>query len=133
MTTELLQDALDSLYPKIGAYVLATKYTDGDPGDAWALGFFDGITSGGRYLVIDSKGNQCRHTGYRSIHVVSAEVGAWMWASRAVLEASPPGSVNLWSMLGLSPRSVAKTVGASIPVPINQPKRLAMSAADILK
>jgi len=82
-----------------GTYVLATKWTDGDPGDAWAVGFYDGEIDG-RHFVVDNDDKQIRITGYRRVGAVSKEVGHWLIAVAAdVLEQSPPGSVNLWNML----------------------------------
>jgi hypothetical protein len=59
--------------PNLGDYVLATKYEDGDPGDAWALGFYDG-ERGGRYYVLDDNGNQIRGNGYRRISRIRLDV-----------------------------------------------------------
>lgn len=82
-----------------GDYVLATKYSDGDPGDAWALGFYDGKRNG-RYFVVDNNGNQMRHNGYRAVGRVRQDVGEWLLKTAAKqLELSPPGTVNLWKML----------------------------------
>jgi hypothetical protein len=83
---------------KTGDYVLATKYSDGDPGDAWAVGFYDGERNG-RHFVIDNDGKQIRHGGYREVGRITPEVGRWLMESASVLERSPPGSVNLWTML----------------------------------
>lgn len=96
--------------PEIGDYVLATKYSDGDPGDAWALGFFAGELHMGndreqikvepRYLVNDGHGKTIRPNGYRRVARVRKDVGAWLLNVAAKqLEASPPGTVNLWTML----------------------------------
>lgn len=82
-----------------GDYVLATKWHDGDPGDAWAIGFYAG-QKGGRHFVVDGNGQQIRHNGYRRVGCITEEVGIWLLNVAAkALEASPPGTVNLWSML----------------------------------
>lgn len=83
---------------KIGEYVLATKYSDGDPGDAWAVGFYDGERDG-RHFVLDNDGKQIRRNGYRAVGRVTPDVGRWLLDSASVLERSPAGSVNLWTML----------------------------------
>lgn len=94
----------------MGDYVLATKYSDGDPGDAWALGFYAGELDMGndreqikvspRYLVNDSSGKTIRPNGYRRVARVRKDVGAWLLNVAAKqLEQSPPGTVNLWTML----------------------------------
>jgi hypothetical protein len=96
--------------PAVGDYVLATKYSDGDPGDAWALGFYAGeldmgndreqIKMAPRYLVNDSSGKTIRPNGYRRVARVRKDVGAWLLNVAAKqLEQSPPGTVNLWTML----------------------------------
>ena len=86
---------------EIGAYVLATKYEDGDPGDAWALGFYDGVRDEqGRHYVKDSEGRQIRGNGFRRVARIRADVGRWLLTVAAKqLEACPPGTVNLWTML----------------------------------
>ena len=84
---------------EIGDYVLATKFEDADPGDNWAVGFYDGMRHG-RHMVIDNDGNQIRHGGFRRVGLISYEVGTWLMNVAAkVLEASPPGTVNLFNMI----------------------------------
>lgn len=96
--------------PAIGDYVLATKYSDGDPGDPWALGFYAGELDMGndreqikvapRYLVNNSSGQSIRPNGYRRVARIRKDVGAWLLNVAAKqLEQSPPGTVNLWTML----------------------------------
>jgi hypothetical protein len=88
-----------------GSYVIATKYDDGDPGDAWGVGYylesfrFDGgplrhrvVGNDGKYLY-GPKGFVKIRTGLR------ADVGKWLVENCAMLERSPPGSVNIWGML----------------------------------
>ena len=99
----------DQPTPKIGDYVLATKYHDGDPGDAWALGFYagerdmddgSGIKVAPRYMVKDNAGKNIRGNGYRCVRPIRRDVGRWLLdvASKR-LELCPPGTVNLWTML----------------------------------
>jgi len=84
MTTENTSDvaALPPLPCSAGDYVLATKYSDGDPQDHWVIGFFDGMTAPHynppRYNVVDSEGSQFRGNGFRRVRKISAERGAWM-------------------------------------------------------
>lgn len=94
----------DTRQPNIGDYVLATKYSDGDPGDNWALGFYTGSDSLGgtsvRHYVKDSAGNNIRGNGYRRVARIRKDVGAWLLNVAAKqLEQCPPGTVNLWTML----------------------------------
>lgn len=90
----------------VGSYVLGTKYSDGDPGDAWGVGFYlesfklspDGdlrhriIGSDGNYLY-GPKGFKVIRSGLRD------DVGHWLVANADALQRSPPGSINLWTML----------------------------------
>jgi hypothetical protein len=96
--------------PAIGDYVLATKWSDGDPGDPWALGFYAGelemgndrceIKMAPRHLVNNSAGQSIRPGGYRRVARIRKDVGAWLLNVAAKqLEMSPPGTVNLWTML----------------------------------
>ena len=89
----------------IGDYVFATKYSDGDPADGWAVGFYDGILpklGGDRYMVVDGDGKQFRGNGFRAISVISAEVGEKMIAAAKTYDWpnwGEPGTVNLWDIL----------------------------------
>ena len=93
-----------SVMPAVGDYVLATKWHDGDPGDPWALGFYAGLDmllpSSPRHMVHDSAGNNSRAGGFRRVARVRKDVGSWLLNVAAKqLEQSPPGTVNLWTML----------------------------------
>lgn len=81
-----------------GEYVLATKFGDGDPGDHWGVGFYDRFENG-RHYVVDSAGKQIRGNGFRRVGRITVEVGRWLLSAAKSLEASPPGTVNLWTML----------------------------------
>lgn len=89
--------------PEVGDYVLATKFSDGDPGDAWALGLYAGQMleyTPPRHDVVNSEGKSIRHNGFRRVARVRKDVGAWLLNVAAKqLEKSPPGTVNLWTML----------------------------------
>ncbi|MFA5606795.1 MAG: hypothetical protein WDA07_06360 [Leucobacter sp.] len=82
-----------------GDYVLATKWSDGDPGDHWGVGFYDRCDERGRHYVKDGNGTQIRANGFRRVGKITPEFGRWLLSAAAVLEASPPGTVNLWTML----------------------------------
>lgn len=86
--------------PKIGDYVLATKYSDADPGDGWAVGFINKIEND-RFFVGDDKTISFRFSGYRYCAIINAEVGKWLLQSANYLESSPPGCVNMFAMLGI--------------------------------
>ena len=71
---------------KPGDYVLATKYSDGDPGDQYAIGWFTGMLPKGsmedagewRYMVADNDGNQFRGNGFRRCERITEAEGHWM-------------------------------------------------------
>lgn len=63
-----------------GDYVLATKYSDGDPNDHWAVGFFD-RTEGDRHFIVGNDGQQLRANGFRRIGKITPEKGAWLLAN----------------------------------------------------
>ena len=81
-----------------GEYVLATKWSDGDPGDHWGVGFYDRLENG-RHYIVDSSGKQIRGNGFRRVGRITAGVGRWLLSAAKSLEASPPGTINLWTML----------------------------------
>lgn len=71
-----------TLPAKHGDYVMATKYSDGDPLDHWAVGFFAGLTSehyfSPRYDVVDGDGKLFRGNGFRRVKKISAARGEWL-------------------------------------------------------
>lgn len=89
-----------------GTYVLGTKYTDGDPGDAWGVGYYLEtfmVQEKGhiRHRVIDNDGNYLYGPkGFVKVRAgLKSDVGSWLVQNADALQRSPPGSVNLWSML----------------------------------
>lgn len=76
--------------PQIGDYVLATKYSDGDPQDHFAVGFYHGLTEHNppRFHVIDGNGQQFRGNGFRRIRKISQERGAWIVVNIRAIELS---------------------------------------------
>lgn len=84
-----------------GAYVFATKYDDGDPGDAWAVGYYKEQTPDGRHRVVDGDGKILYGpNGFRRVRAnLRTDVGHWLVANSALFEQSPPGTVNMWTML----------------------------------
>lgn len=102
--TDVAQGPVDvTVSPVIGDYVLATKYSDGDPGDHWALGFYAGTMpeyTPPRHDVVGSDGKSIRGNGFRCVRPIRKDVGRWLLTVAAKqLEQSPPGTVNLWTML----------------------------------
>ena len=85
--------------PQIGDYVLATKWSDGDPGDHWALGWYAGERNE-RHFVNDSNGESIRANGFRRVRCIRKDVEMWLLRTAAPsLEQCPAGTVNLWEML----------------------------------
>jgi hypothetical protein len=82
---------------KIGDYVLATKYSDGDPQDQWAIGFYAGITAPHydppRFDVVDNDGLQFRGNGFRRVEKISCDLGEWMVNNRRDIELS---GLSVW-------------------------------------
>lgn len=60
--------------PQIGDYVLATKWSDGDPCDHFCVGFFAGKDRD-RYKVVDSDGNLFRGNGFRRCEIITQKEG----------------------------------------------------------
>ena len=62
---------------KKGDYVLATKYNDGDPGDHYAVGWFESRLAD-RYIVVDSTGKPFRANGFRKCQKITDAEGRWL-------------------------------------------------------
>lgn len=80
---------------KIGDYVLATKYDDGDPGDHWACGFVASIMDQydpPRYDVVDNNQVSFRGNGFRKVERITLWMGKQLiaigdkmvWAGKSV-------------------------------------------------
>lgn len=89
---------------KVGDYVLATKYHDGDPGDHFCVGRVDRIDidplGAPRYYVVGNGGVRFRANGFRKAKKISLARGkflvehfdeieqsgssVWGWARRAM-------------------------------------------------
>lgn len=64
---------------KQGDYVLATKYSDGDPGDQYAVGVYD-REERDRHYVTDNEGKQFRGNGFRRCEPITHDEGVWLIA-----------------------------------------------------
>lgn len=90
---------------EIGSYVLGTKFTDGDPGDPWGIGIYAGSYE--HFGTIRHHINMTDGTpiyprrGFERVGRITDEFGNWLYSVRHELERSPPGTVNLWGMLGV--------------------------------
>ena len=61
--------------------MLATKYSDGDPGDHFAIGYYNGSYDHHgqvRHLVVDSEGKSFRANGFRRVATIGTNRGNWM-------------------------------------------------------
>lgn len=103
---------------KKGDYVVATKYADGDPGDHFCIGFYDGKYEHFgmvRHRVVDSEGKQFRANGFRRVAKVGAKRGTWMVQNTAMIEAERDRfSVWHWYRAPwseLNPTPAARTAG----------------------
>jgi hypothetical protein len=82
--------------PQKGDYCLATKWSDGEAWDHWAVGFYEGEIYPGRHSVVDSSGNRLRDGGFRRCEVISQEQGSYLLVNAMQLEAC---GTNLWDLL----------------------------------
>ena len=88
--------------PHVGDYVLATKYHDGDPGDQWSVGFYDGCRNE-HHFVVDNAGNHFRGNGFRRVAKISRECGVALVAHIPIIERSSRsvrGWKRFWRELG---------------------------------
>ena len=76
-----------------GEYVLATKYSDGDARDHWAIGFYDSQDKRDRHYIVDGNGNQLRHNGFRRVAKISAEKGKLLLDNVHWIES---GRLSMW-------------------------------------
>lgn len=82
--------------PKIGDYVLATKWRDGSSKDHFCVGFLDKIlkySSGDRFIVVDKHGQPFRANGFRRVEKVSTKRGNWIVLHLKEIEES---SKSVW-------------------------------------
>ena len=79
-----------------GAYVLATKYSDGDPKDHFCIGYFDKKTANGRYLVVGENNTQFRNNGFRKCVEISQNDGLVLFSIFKEIQQS---EISLWHWL----------------------------------
>jgi hypothetical protein len=73
-------------------YVLATKYTDGDPDDDFAIGFLTEIYVVHDlrcYIVVDDNGRPFRANGFQRCEAITAEEGRWLLSHFPEIMAQP--------------------------------------------
>jgi hypothetical protein len=92
----------------VGDYVLATKWSDGDPHDQWAVGFLKEIdirASGDvRYHIIDNSGNLFRGNGFRRIAKITPKFGNWLVKHSKDID---NGNRSLWSLKKFQKRDLS--------------------------
>ena len=101
-----------------GDYVLATKYSDGDPHDHWCVGYYAGVTAPHynppRFDVVDGEGNQFRGNGFRRVEKIDPERGAWMLKQARDIESS---GMSVWhfATCPVGEASQNETLGTEAP------------------
>jgi hypothetical protein len=81
---------------KKGDYVLATKYSDGDPRDHFVVGYFRDMTWHGRFNVIDDEGDLFRHNGFRRMERIPKQIGLTLIKEMDKIENS---GIGVWDYL----------------------------------
>ena len=92
-----------------GDYVVATKWSDGDLGDQYCVGFYDkAILDGDRHLVLDApEGNQFRNNGFRRVQKITHDQGVFIIKAFQKFDdrkCVPPDveTWNIWSIVAES-------------------------------
>ena len=96
---------------KQGDYVVATKYSDGDPADHFCVGFFRDMTNHDepRYNIVSSDGELFRGNGFKRAMRINKELGEMITAKFETIERS---DVSVWKWV----RQFKKEINASQPV-----------------
>ena len=84
---------------KIGQYVMASKYKDGDPYDGFCVGFFNGMlqkVTEDRYMVVNTKGENYRGNGFRRCQKIAPHEGAYLCQNEELIRQHSPKSVWAW-------------------------------------
>lgn len=77
---------------KKGDYVLATKWSDGDPQDQWCVGFYKekyDHFGEARHIVTDNNGKSFRANGFRRVEPISKERGEIIVNNLKAIDAFP--------------------------------------------
>jgi hypothetical protein len=78
-----------------GDYVLATKWSDGDPCDQFAVGYFHGMLED-RFLVAAEDGTLFRASGFRRCERISKRVGHALVDAFPMISDKPGRSLWYW-------------------------------------
>lgn len=80
---------------KKGDYVLATRWSDGDPLDPWAVGFIDYKVKD-RYQLVDDNGKKIGgFAGFRRAQKIPPDLGAYILDNAEAIEQF---GVSIWNM-----------------------------------
>lgn len=79
-----------------GDYVLATKWSDGDPQDHWCVGFYSHMLRDDRYIIVDDRGVPFRANGFRRVERITVERGKWLLDNAKDIEL---GDKSVWGWL----------------------------------
>ena len=102
---------------KTGDYVLATKYSDGDPRDQFCVGIYDRpFEAAGdiRHLVVDWKGDQFRANGFRRVAHVGRRRGTWIIEHLELIE-EHTDRFSVWHWHRAPWRELTAAEGIKIP------------------
>lgn len=109
--------------PRKGDYVLATKWSDGNPGDHWCVGFYDRSDASDRppatridprHYVVDNAGRQFRANGFRRAEKITRAEGDFILARKDMIDAPGYSGPNLWELL-LAARSASNRKDIKLP------------------
>lgn len=80
---------------KVGDYVLATKFSDGDPKDPFAIGFIHSMQEGPRFRIVDQHGMAVYGGAMRRAKKITKERGHFLVSHIDHIE-NAPRSVWWW-------------------------------------
>jgi len=78
---------------KKGDYVLATRWSDGDPQDAWCVGFYGKFNGETRSYEVSLSFDSIRSSRYRKVKKISKKRGEFLLKNKELIES---GSKSLW-------------------------------------
>jgi len=93
VTIEPIKDEVSPTILIQGDYVVATKWSDGDPNDHFCIGSFKSMTWHNRYNIVDDHGELFRHNGFRKVRKINEEVGAELVAHINEIQKS---NISVW-------------------------------------
>jgi len=94
--SEAKKDESDLSVLLAGDYVLATKWSDGDPKDQWCVGFYKAVlpkVTKDRHEIVDADGNLFRGNGFRRVKRISRRRGEFILSKRDQIESN---TKSLW-------------------------------------